>query len=65
MEMGSSDAYCNLGLMYLSGSYNNVPNIELGREYLEKAAMMGNTRAINLLNAVTDEKFSSLLNDNK
>ena len=65
MEMGSSDAYCNLGLMYLSGSYNNVPNIELGREYLKKAAMMGNTRANNLLNAITDEEFSSLLNDNK
>lgn len=65
MEMGSSDAYCNLGLMYLSGSYNNVPNIELGREYLEKAAIMGNTRAINLLNSITDERFPSLLNDNK
>ena len=65
MEMGSSDAYCNLGLMYLGGSYNNVPNIELGREYLEKAAAMGNERAINLLNAITTEMFPSLANDIK
>lgn len=65
IELGSSDAMCNVGLMYCLGTYTNVPNITQGKEYLEKAAKMGNERAERMLKILQSGIFSSLENDNK
>ena len=65
VALGSSDAMLNLGIMYCIGSYTNVPNITQGKEYLEKAADMGNQKAVNMLDRLELINLDSLENDNK
>ena len=65
IALGSSDAMLNLGIMYCTGTYTNVPNLTQGKEYLEKAAEMGNQKAVNMLDKLNLIDFGSLENDNK
>ena len=65
IALGSSDAMLNLGIMYCTGTYTNVPNLTQGKEYLEKAAEMGNQKAVNMLDRLNLIDFGSLENDNK
>ena len=65
IALGSSDAMLNLGIMYCTGTYTNVPNLTQGKEYLEKAAEMGNQKAVNMLDRLNLIGLGSLENDNK